>query len=248
MTPWRLEIARLIRTRWWVGLVGVYVLFGLLGPISAAYLGELLERFGGGIEVILPDPDPADGITQFLGNVNQLGLLVVVAYAAGALSFDARAELGVFFRTRAASIGQVVLPRAVITTLAAVVAFTLGTLAAWYETVVLLGSLPVGGMLVGLVAGWLYLALVIAVVTLAASLTRSAVAATGLAVVVLIALPLLAVLPPLQPWMPSRLAGALDETVRGLPARELLRAGAVTLVATAAAYALALRRLAAREL
>lgn len=248
MTPWRLELVRIVRTRWWVAVIGVYVLFGLLGPISAAYLGEILERFGGGIEVVFPDPVPADGITQYLGNANQVGLLVVVAYAVSVLAFDAKPEIGVFLRTRTASIGAILLPRAVVATALVSAAFALGALAAWYETLVLLGTLPVGGMLLGMVLGAIYLAFVVAVTAVAASLTRSAVAAAGLSLVVLIALPLLAVLPPVAPWMPSRLAGAIDELVRGAPAGDFVRAIGVTVVASAAAYAVALRRFAAREL
>lgn len=248
MSPWRLEVVRIVRTRWWVAVVGVYLLFGLLGPISAAYLGEILERFGGGIEIVFPDPVPADGITQYLGNVTQLGLLVVVAYAASVLAFDAKPEIGVFLRTRARSVGAILLPRAVVATGLAGAAFVLGALAAWYETVLLLGPLPAGAMLAGMAAGVGYLALVVAVTAAAASLVRTPVAAVGIALVVLLVMPLLAVLPPLAPWMPSRLAGALDELVRGLPARELWRAALVTVLVSAAAYGLALRRLAAREL
>ena len=54
MTLWRLEWLRLIRTRRWIALVAVYLFFGLLGPIGAKYIGEILARFGGGIEVSFP--------------------------------------------------------------------------------------------------------------------------------------------------------------------------------------------------
>ena len=51
MNLWRLEWLRLVRTKRWIALVGIYVFFGLLGPLSARYMGEIVERFGGGVQV-----------------------------------------------------------------------------------------------------------------------------------------------------------------------------------------------------
>jgi ABC-2 type transport system permease protein len=63
MTLLRLEILRVVRTRRWMLVVGVYAFFGLAGPLLARYLNEILERFGGD-EIIVAghDPQPIDGI------------------------------------------------------------------------------------------------------------------------------------------------------------------------------------------
>ena len=60
MSPWRLEILRLTRTKKWVALVGVYVGFGLLGPLTARYIKEILSRVGSsdGTVITVPDPTP----------------------------------------------------------------------------------------------------------------------------------------------------------------------------------------------
>jgi ABC-2 type transport system permease protein len=55
---------------------------------------------------------------------------------------------------------------------AAVAAYTLGTLAAWYETALLHGSPPPGAMLAGLLCGSVYLIFAVSVATAAASLAR----------------------------------------------------------------------------
>jgi ABC-2 type transport system permease protein len=243
---WRLEVLRLLRTKRWIALFGVYLFFGFLGPLTAAYMGEIVERFGGGVQVVVPDPVPADGITQYVSNAQQLGLLVVVVLAAGALAFDARPEIGVFLRTRAAGVGRIVVPKYAVVTAAACLAFLAGSAAAWYETEVLIGALPVGGMLLGIVLGWLYLALAVAVVALATALTSSVLSAVLLAIGVLVALPILGVVGVLQPWLPSQLVGALDGLARGADAGDYLRSVAVTIALTAlalgAAVALARRR------
>lgn len=78
MSLWRLEWIRLFRTKRWIALVGVYVFFGLVGPITARYIREILESFGGEVQVVVPDPVAADGIAGYVSNAAQVGVLVAV--------------------------------------------------------------------------------------------------------------------------------------------------------------------------
>ena len=48
---------------------------------------------------------------QYVSNVSQIGLLVAVVVAAGALAFDAKPEMGVFLRTRVSQIWDILVPR-----------------------------------------------------------------------------------------------------------------------------------------
>src|SRR5690606_16910492 len=86
---WKLELLRLRRTWRGPGLTVVFLLFGVIGPLTARYIEEILGGLGtGGVEIAVPPPVPADGMAQYLGNAQQVGLLAVIAVAAGALSFD----------------------------------------------------------------------------------------------------------------------------------------------------------------
>jgi hypothetical protein len=117
---WRLEWLRLHRTHRLTGLVAVFLLFGFTGPLATRYLEQLLERFGGGVEVRLPVPVPADGMAAYVDNGQQLGLLVVVLVAAAALAFDAQRESAAFLRTRVRGMWQLVLPKVAVNAGAAV--------------------------------------------------------------------------------------------------------------------------------
>lgn len=247
MSLWRLEILRVLRSKRIVALLGVFGFFGVVGPMIARYMADILERFGGGVEVAVPDPVPADGITQYLSNASQLGTLVVLVVAAGALALDAKPELAAFLRTRA-SVQRLLAPRYVVSVLAAGIGFTFGMLLAWYETQVLLGSLPVGAMLAGIGYSWLYLAFAVAVVALSAALLRGTLAVVALSAGLLLFLPVLGVVDVLSPWLPSALLGSPDALVRGEPAGEYLRAAGVAVVATAALLAAAVALLRRREL
>jgi ABC-2 type transport system permease protein len=233
LSLWRLEWLRLVRTRRWLALFGVYLFFGLLGPFTARYMDVLLGSLAGDIEVALPPPAPADGILQYVSNASQIALLVLLALAALALALDARPEIAAFFRSRVGNAWTLLVPRYVVMSAAASAAFTLGALGAWYESVVLLGALPVGGMLAGIAYGCLYLAFAVAVVALASGITRSLLATVAIAAAVLLTLPVLGFVGPLREWLPSHLVGALTDLAAGGAPREYLRAAGMTLLVTA---------------
>lgn len=251
MSVSRLEVLRLWRTYRLLVLVLVFVFFGLLGPLTAAYLPELIGLAGQseGIEVSVPDPVPADGIAQYIGNITQIGLIAVAAVAALAMAVDARPGLAAFYRTRQPHAAAWILPRWIATTLAAVLAWTAGLAAAVYETVLLIGSLPADAVLAGWAYWVVYLAFAVAVAALAAGLARSTVAVTVVAAGLLIAIGLLGVVPQLSEWVPGYLVGAPAQLAAGASdPDDYLRAAVVCLVATAASLASAVLLVRRREL
>lgn len=247
----RLEWLRLWRTSRLLVLVLVFAFFGLLGPLTAAYLPEIVGLAGQteGIVVEVPEPRPEDGIAQFIGNISQLGLIAVAAIGALALAVDARPGLAAFYRTRQPGAHAWILPRWAATTTAAALAWTVGLLAAVYETVVIIGPLPLDGMLVGWALWVLYLAFAVAVVALAAGLVRSTVAVTAVSVGLLLGIALIGLVPPLEPWLPSTLVGSPSALAAGVAVpSDYGRAALVAVVATAGALAAAMALVRRREL
>lgn len=249
MTLLRLEILRLVRTRRWLLVVGVYAFFGLIGPLFARYLNEIIDRFGGGeIIVVGHDPQPVDGIVQFLGNVSQLGILAVIVVAAGSLAIDARPEIAAFLRTRVARTRSLLFPRLVVVGGVAGLSLILGTALAWAFTTALIGSLPVGPMLLGTLLGLVYLAVVVAVVAAVATFTRSVVGTVFASLAVVIAMPILSLVPPLTRWLPSELLAAVAGLIDGETLSAYAPAAATSLVVVAALVAIAVHRGERREL
>ncbi|MFO7960854.1 MAG: hypothetical protein R6U94_07910 [Nitriliruptoraceae bacterium] len=248
MSLWRLEVLRMVRTHRWAIVVGVYAVFGVLGPVSARYLSEIVANFAGDVTIVVPDPRPVDGILQFVSNTTQLGLLAVVVVAASALAVDARTEVAAFLRTRVEHGAVLLWPRYVVTTATAVLALVTGTAVAWVLTVVLLGELPTGSMVVGTALGGLYLAFAVAVVAAAGAIARGVLPTVFAAVAVLLLLPIAGVLPAVEPWLPSELLTAVVALLEGEPASDYLRAAGVTIVVTALLLALAARQLQRRDL
>jgi ABC-2 type transport system permease protein len=234
MSPWRLEFLRLTRTKKWVALVGVYVGFGLVGPLTARYIKEILSRAGSsdGMVITVPDPTPADGMVQFVSNAAQLGTLVVVIVAAVALAFDAIPAMGVFLRTRVTPTWKILVPRVVVSFLAAAGAFLLGTGVAWYETWALIGAPRAAPVLAGAALGVVFLAFVVALTAAVAQRMRSVLGTVMTSLVVLIAMPLLGLAPAIVRWLPTSLANALADLPGGGTMNDYWPALGVSVVAT----------------
>lgn len=249
MSLWRLEWLRLTRTPRAIALASVFLFIGLIEPVLTNYERDLVGHLSHGARISLPKPTPADGLNGYTSEISLIGLVLVVAIAAGALCFDSRPATATFLRTRAASMPQLLVPRFAVSAVAAVAAYLLGALGAWYETSVLIGSLPVTGMLGGLLCGAVYEAFAVAVTALAASLVRSVLGTIGVALAILIALPIAGTLHVIADWLPSALVNAPVDLVNG--ADHLAHFGpalGVTAAATVAALGVAAARLTARQI
>lgn len=249
MTLWRLEWLRLRRTWRGIALLATFLSFGLLGPLLARYLREILEWAGSteGMFIAVPDPRPVDGLIQYFGNAQQMGVIVLFAAAAGALAIDASPELATFLRTRVASPAEVILRRYVVYAAAGGAAFALGAVAAWYQTTVLIGPLPTDAMLFGILYGMAYYAYLVAVVAVAAGITRGVVGAVVIAFASILVEPLVGLISPIADWLPGTMGAAmiglvLEETTPLQLLRPLLVASLL-----AAAFLYAAVRLSARR-
>ncbi|HXP20199.1 MAG TPA: hypothetical protein VN840_11200 [Streptosporangiaceae bacterium] len=248
MGIWRLEWLRLVRTPRALALCVIYLAFGLIEPVSTKYSAQLVHRLAPGVRITLPPVTPAAGISSYVSNAGQIGLIIVVVIAAGAFSFDSRRGLATFLRTRVSGMWQLVGPRFAVSTLAAIVAYLLGTLAAWYETTLLIGHLPAGEIAAGILCGSVYLAFAVAVTGAAAAVARGTLATVGLAVAVLLLLPLVGTFRAVHDWLPSTLVAAPVDLLTGSHLSGFLPALGVAVAAGALALALAVNRLSAREI
>ena len=248
MNVWKLEWLRLLRTKRWIALFGVYLFFGFLGPITARYLNEILARAAAqqqGFVFDAPPPTPHDGIAQYVSNAGQLGILVVVVVAAGA--FFMNTEIATFLRTRTESTFRLLAPKYLVAVGAATAAFLVGTAAAWYETVVLIGGLPTVNMIVGIGYGILSLLFVVALVAAVSARAKSTLATVLVSIVALLLLPLLGLIKGVSPWLPSSLITALASLAGDASAGGFVKAAVVTAVATAVFLVLAVRGHSTRE-
>jgi ABC-2 type transport system permease protein len=247
MGLWRLEWLRLARTPRALALGAVYVAFGLIEPVITKYQSTIFSHLGGGVQIKFPAVTPAAGISSYVSELSGIGLIVVVVVAAGALTLDSRQGLAIFLRTRVTSSWQLVIPRFAVNAAAAAVAYLLGTLAAWYETKLLIGSLPAGEMIAGAAFGALYLAFAVAVTACAASIARGTLATAGITLALLLVLPIAGTLGAVHDWLPSSLVSAPVDLLTGAHVSRYLPAAGTAIAASVLLLTLAVARLRNRE-
>jgi ABC-2 type transport system permease protein len=247
MSPWQLELLRLVRTRTLVALVAVFLILGFGGPVLVHYLPELVKGSStNGVKLVLPTPKPVDGIQNFGNNISTLGTLVVVLVAAASLSVDANPALAIFYRTRVHSAAGLLLPRFVAVVVASVVALALGTVGAWYETSVLIGRLSFGPLAVGFLLEAVWLLFVSSSVAFFSSVIRGVLGVAGAAVGLFLALALLESVPGVLSWMPTRLAESASDLI-GQPTGHIWHAVVIATAASLLGLAVAVIRLGKRE-
>ncbi|MCB0880567.1 MAG: hypothetical protein KDC46_16485 [Thermoleophilia bacterium] len=215
MTMLRVEWLRLVRTRRWIAVFAPFLLFGLASPLLVRYQQQLVERFATGVQITFPKPTVLAALQQHEANAAQLGALAVIIVAAMALAIDADPQRSIFLRTRARSLASVVAVRAGVVAAAAVAAWLLGSLGAWYETVVLIGAPDVPGALVGIGFGALAQLVSVALVVAAIGIVRGTTAAAAIALITYFTLPLLDLVSALERWSPVRLQEAFSQLGSG---------------------------------
>lgn len=204
MSIWTTELLRLWRTRRLVALIGVFVIFGFLGPILARYLADILSSSTNTsqMQIIVAAPLPVDGIVGYTSNALQIGLMIGIAVTISACAIDANYALSIFYRTRHPRMATLLIPRLAVSLAATLVAFTLGLLAAWYETAVLIGKVDLGGLGRVWIAGILNITTYIAIAFLLTSFLRSVGTATTIAIVLVLLSSILTTWPAIVQWSP----------------------------------------------
>ncbi|MBP6005417.1 hypothetical protein KA531_00730 [Candidatus Saccharibacteria bacterium] len=210
MNLWRLEILRLLRTRFWLALFTPFLVFGLLGPVMAYYLSDILSSASTNITIIVAEAQPMDGFSNYINNAFQIGLLVAIIIGASALAIDTNPSLSIFYRSRAGlNPARLILPRYGIVSLATILAFDLGILACWYQTNILLGSVEWQDILIGTLLINLYLGYSLSVLSLSTTLVKSTKASVGISLIILLSMPILGMIKQVSDWLPSSLVGSL---------------------------------------
>ena len=172
--------------RLWV-LPGVLVFLGLTTPIMAAVTPAILRATAErqpGVLIHFPTPTAMDSYVQFMGNLAQLALLVVIITGAAAVAGERRSGTAVLVLTKPLSRAAFVWAKVVANLAILVIATALGAVLCVVVTIVLFDAAHIGAF-VESVALWLVLAsmFVCLMVFLSAALDRQAAAAgAGLAV------------------------------------------------------------------
>jgi ABC-2 type transport system permease protein len=245
----RKELSEAWRTRRLPVVAILFLALGIISPLTARYMNEILEAaLAGQLPVTLPDPTVATAVEQLQKNMGQLGALAAIALAMGSVAGELDRGTAALVLAQPATRPAFLVAKLLAIGLVLGACTVLGVAVAWIYTAILFETPPVAGWLAFALLSWLALVGWAALTFLASTVTGSTTAAAGLGFVALVVLSLVAIVPALDHWLPTGLAAPAAQlaTGAGLADPGTLAsavAGSLALVAACAAVAiLAFRR------
>jgi ABC-2 type transport system permease protein len=248
LSPWRVEVLRIARTRRLTVLAFLYLFLGGTGPLMARFAKELFSHLSGDstVTIIVADPRPADGILSYYKSAMQVGLIAAVVITALAVCFDARPTLSVYYRTRS-SVRTHLVPRLVVTLLAVCAAYTLGFLFAWYETAALIGAPPAARTVQVWALGLCFTAFAVTLTFALSAVFRGTLATVGTTIAVVLVLPILDGVRGVSGYLPSRLTTIPTALYHGSPHQSPAAAVLVSVAVAGVGAAVALATIGRRK-
>jgi ABC-2 type transport system permease protein len=202
----RKELVEAWQTRRLPVVAGLFIVVGMISPLTARYLPEIMKAaLGDQLPITLPTPAAVDAVEQLQKNLAQLGALAAIALAMGSVSGEL--DRGTAALVLAQPVTRPAFLAAKLSAIGLVLAIAtlLATVTAWVYTTVLFEAQPIGGWLAMAVLSWLALTAWAALTFLASTATGSTMAAAGLGFVGLIGLSLLAIVPAIDRLLPTGL-------------------------------------------
>jgi ABC-2 type transport system permease protein len=234
------ELLESWRTYRLLAVVVVGVLVGIVSPLTARYIKEIIGALGSSqLTAVIPDPVPGDAVDQLLKNLGQFGGLLAILIAMGSVASEKERGSAGFVLTKPATRAAFLAAKVVTIGFVLLAGVAAAGALAWTYTTILFEPLPVAGFAAACLLAWLGLAAIAAVTFLASAALRSAVAAAGIGFAFLIIDGILGVLPGIGNLLPGSLSVPARAVALGLPSPDLVPATLVSVAVVAVALALA---------
>lgn len=249
LSAWRVEWFRLFRTRRALVLAALYLFLGASGPLIAKYAQQIFAHASNTstVTITVASPTPEDGILGYTKSAMQLGLVACIVIAGLAVCLDSRPGLSIYYRTRT-GVARILMPRLVVSVVASCLAYTLGMALAYYETIVLIGWPALGATAETWALNVVYTAFAVALTFLAAALSRGALGAVGIAIGLVLLLPIIGSLKAVARYLPSELTSLPTDIFHRVGHPSPLPAVLVTVAVGGVGVVAALQRVTHREL
>ncbi len=128
----------------------IFILFGVLEPVTNYFLPQILDSVGNlpeGAVINIPPPTPAQILVAVLGQYQLIGLLVLVLAFMGSIAGERKSGTATLLYVRPLSFAAYFFSKWLMAALIALVSVWLGLLTAYYYTALLFGTVEVVGFL-----------------------------------------------------------------------------------------------------
>lgn len=211
------EVIEIVRTwRIWV-LPGVLLFFALSGPPLAKLMPQLIKSIGTGqtgIVITMPAPTYLDAYAQWIKNLGQIGVFLLLGVSAGIVAAEKASGTAALVLTKPVSRTGFVVAKYIVHGALLVIVTAVGTLSTWGVTAAVFGEAP-PARLFAASALWLALGLFLLAVMVLWSSALSTLAALGAGIGSFVLLGLLTLWGPSLRNTPAGLIGTPGEALAG---------------------------------
>jgi len=200
---------------------GVFFIFGVISPLTAKYTPQLLKSLGGGVQVIVPTPQVADAIDQYLKNVGGNGIFIAILLTMGLVAREAERGTAAFVLTKPLSRPAFLGAKLVALLLTLGVGVAVAGVITYTYTALLFKPVSVAGFVGASLLILLMLMAYAALTFLGSTLVRSQLGAAGIGLGGLILVAVLGALPHVGDYTPSGLNQPARDLALGLPPQHL---------------------------
>lgn len=185
----------------------ILVIFGLLSPLTAKYTPELLKLLPNGeaIAQLVPPPTAMDSVGQYVKNIGQFGVILALLMTMGVVAQEKDKGTAAMVLVKPLPRGLFLLAKFVALGLTFTTSIVLAGIACYYYTLLLFKALDVKAWLAlnGLML--LFVLVYVALTLFCSTVTKSQVAAGGLAFGVLLVLAIPGSIPGIGEYLPNQL-------------------------------------------
>ncbi|MCT8140466.1 ABC transporter permease [Anaerobacillus sp. CMMVII] len=194
----------------WIWVPLVFLILGMMQPITSYYLPELLEKLGGlpeGAVFEIPVPTAPEVLMATLGQFSQIGILILVLATMGVVSSERSSGSYVMILVKPVSFTSYITAKWASISLFAIASFFLGYLFSGYYTYILMGEFVVVDMLVAAGVYAIWLTFIMTLVLLFSSIMKSigAIAFLTLGTTMLLSI-ITSLFSKVMYWSPARLS------------------------------------------
>ncbi len=237
----RKELLEQWRTMRLVIVTGLFLAFGILSPITARYLPEIVGALlpAGSIQMTFPTPTTKDAIDQFVKNVGSTLTLAGILLAMGLVAVEKERGTAAFILTRPAGRGAFIAAKFAAIAVTLAVAMALAGAIAYAYTAWLFEAPPVAGYAAMCMVLWLGQLVIASATLLGSALVRSVAPAAAIGFAAFVGASILSALPTIGPYTPPGLLGPAAALGMGVDPGPLLGPVAVNVALAAGAVVLA---------
>ena len=244
----RKELREAMRSNRLLVVAAVFLVLGIISPLTAKYTPELLKALGAGqsgVTITFPTPTVADAIVQYLKNVAGTGIFIAILLPMGMVAREKERGTAAFVLTKPVSRAAFLGAKLVALLALLGIGVLLAAIATYIYTAILFKPIDVGGFLGCTLLILLSLVVYGLLTFLGSTLTRSQLAAVGIGLAAWVLISIIGISPTLAQLTPAGLLEPASALAQGTtPAHLLLSVVAnIVLCAILAAMAwLAFRR------